>query len=288
MTRPTSPTLSRRWIAREMKRLRLQADLQQAEVAKALGCRVPKVSLMESGTRPVQEQDLKKLLDLFDVPAADHQLYFDQLANAQEKAWWEHYDETIVPGWFGEFIGLEQGAKRIRAYQPAIIYGLLQTREYTEALLRAGADEASEEKISRQAELRQARQARFLGSGVQELKVVLDEAALHRVVGDRDVMRRQLEQVIDICSSHPLVSLRVAPFDQGSPYEAGYGAFTILTSPLPRDPGVVYMEHRSSASYLETLGDINVYSLLFARVSDLALSEGESMAMLRKQARSYS
>lgn len=288
MTRPTSPTLSRRWIARELRRWRTEADLQQGDVAKVLGCRVPKVSLMESGARLVQEDDLKKLLDHFDVPPADHQLYFDQLTNAHRRGWWEHHDETLVPEWMSEFIGFEDGALRIRAYQPAVMHGLLQTHEYALALYRAGVLEFSEERIARLVDLRRLRQAHFRANEGQELAVVLDEAVLHRVVGGREAMRRQLEHVVDLCRSDPTVSVRVTPFDGGSAYEAGYGAFTILTSPLPRDPGVVYVEHRAGSSVFDSLGDIDVYSRLHAHLTESALSPDESLAMLRNQAKQYS
>lgn len=280
MTRPTSPTLSRRWLARELRRWRTEADLQQADVAKALGCRVPKVSLMESGTRPVQEEDLKKLLDFFDVAASDHQLYFDELANAHEKGWWEHYDDTLVPDWLAKFIGFEDGANLIRIYQPAVMHGLLQSRGYTTALIRSGPVGVSEEKIRRQVDLRQVRQKRF-ADGTQDLAVVLDEAVLHRMVGDVEVMRAQLEAVVNLVQTNSRVSLQVLPFVHGGAWEAGYGAFTILTSPLRGDPGVVYIENRAGATFLEGLNQIDVYSQLFAHLSQLALPGEESLEMLR-------
>src|SRR6266545_3780154 len=184
MTRTTSPTVSRRWLAREMKRLREEAGFSQARVAKALGCQVPKISLMENEQRPVHDDDLKKLLVLFDVPADDHPQYLAEAANAHKKAWWERYDDYTMPEWLATFVGLEQGAERLRAYQPALIHGLLQTSEYATGIYRGLTGDWSEERIRRYVQLRRRRQQILLRDvDPPDLWVILDEAALRHVVG---------------------------------------------------------------------------------------------------------
>jgi transcriptional regulator with XRE-family HTH domain len=287
----TSPTVSRRWLALEMRRLREERNLSQRAVAKALGCQVPKVSLLENAKRPLQEADLKTLLELFKVPTEDHQQYFDELQNAHEKGWWEFYDEDTVPEWYGHFIGLEQGADRIRAYQPAIIHGLLQTAEYASEIYRDNASGGlSEEKVARLVEVRNRRQRRLREAAIPapQLLVVLDEVALRRVVGSREIMQGQLEHVVELCEARENVTVQVVPFDRGGAYEATLGAFTILGFPFVSDPGTVYRERRSGADFLDSLLEIDDHSLIFGRLSErLALSARESLEMIRETAESY-
>jgi transcriptional regulator with XRE-family HTH domain len=289
MSSTSSPTVSRRWLALEMRRLREERRLPQARVAKALGCQVPKVSLMETGQRPLQDDDLLKLLDLFEVPGGERSQYLEELKNARKRGWWEDgkNEQTALPD-FGRFVGLEQGAERLRAYQPALFHGLLQTPDYARALFRESTAELSEERIQRFVDLRQLRQE-VLRRTVDPLTllVVLGEAALRHVVGGVDVMCVQLEHVVNLCHARKNISVQVIPFDRGGAYEAGHGAFTVLTFPFSTDSGVVYMEHRANSVYLESFEDIDNYSLLFQRLSEMALTPAESLELVLACAKEY-
>jgi transcriptional regulator with XRE-family HTH domain len=290
MSSTSSPTVSRRWLALEMRRLRLQARMPQAKVAKALGCQVPKISLMENGGRLVREEDLKILLELFDVPDDAREPYVDEAANARERGWWElePYDnEDTVPPHLGQFLGLEQGAERIRAYQTFVVHGLLQTAEYASALIRGLGLEFSEEKIDRLVGLRLLRQDVVRASGGTRLWVIMDEAALRHLVGSRAVMRAQLDHVVDLAHAHENVTVQVVPFDRSGAYRAGYGPFTILSFSFRTDPGLVYMEHREGAQFLDGRGEIDSYSVLFRQLSELALTPEGSLAMLGASAREF-
>jgi transcriptional regulator with XRE-family HTH domain len=290
MTRTTSPTVSRRWIALEMKRLRQQAGLSQAAVAKALGCQVPKVSLMENGQRPVHDDDLRTLLDLFDVSDDTRQHYIDESKNAHEKGWWEQppYDEHTIPPWYSRFIGLEQGAARIRAYQPAVIHGLLQTPEYATELFMDTPQGGSAEKIARLVDVRRRRQ-RVLETSTNppELCVILDEAATRRLVGSPEAMSRQLRHLVSLCRANSNITVLVVPFESGGAYEAACGPFTILDFGFTDHPSLVYRERRSASEFLDSLVEIDDHSLMFERLTDLALSPRESLRMLSVGAERY-
>ena len=287
MSSTSSPTVSRRWLALEMRRLREERRLPQARVAKALGCQVPKVSLMENGKRPLQEADLKTLLELFDVPHESHAQYFAELQTAHERGWWEFYDEETVPDWLAQFIGLEQGASRIRAYQPAIVHGLLQTPDYIAGLFRDNIAELSEEKIARLVDIRRRRQHMLRSGAATHVWVILDEAALRHVVGSRETMRDQLEHVIDLCVANEGIVVQAIPFDRGAAYEAALGAFTVLSFPFGTDPGVVYRERQKGADFLDSLLELDDHSVRFQRLAELALSPKDSLALLRASARAY-
>jgi transcriptional regulator with XRE-family HTH domain len=272
-----------------MRRLRETADLSQRAVAKALGCQVPKVSLMENGKRPLQEGDLKTLLEVFDVPDDDHQQYFDELQNAHERGWWEFYDEDTVADWYADFIGLEQGAERIRAYQSAVIHGLLQTPAYATALYQDPIARLNEEKVARLVDVRRRRQRVLRGDGdLRRLAVVLDEAALRHVAGDSRVMREQLDHVVELCESNDRIAVRIVPFDRGGGASAAaYGPFTMFKFTFETDPGLVYKELVSGSVFLDSLPELDKHSMMFERLSELALPPEESLAMLRASAKEY-
>jgi hypothetical protein len=242
---------------------------------------------MENEERPLHDQDLKSLLELFEVPDEDRSRYFDELRNAQERGWWELYDENTVPGWYTRFIGLEQGAEHIRAYQPAVVHGLLQTREYSAALFREGTSDLNVEMIARRTEVRLRRQ-KMLRNGPR-LEVLLDEAVLRHVVGTKKIMKAQLEHLAALCRANELVTVQVVPFDHGGATAAAHGPFTLLTfgEGGGAENSIVYRERHSGAEFFDSLAEIDGHSLLFQRLSSLALSSDETLEVLERSAEDY-
>jgi transcriptional regulator with XRE-family HTH domain len=274
-------------MAFEMKRLRQEAGLSQADVAKVLDCQVPKISLIESGQRNVQADDLHKLLELFDVPADRRPTYLDAPTHMRRKGWWERYGQPTLQEWFELYVGLEHGAERLRTFHPTIVYGLLQTPEYAAACMRGITAAQSPERIDRRVEIRTQRQSvLWRDEDPLRLWAVLDEAALRRAVGGPDVMRAQLTYLADILEEHDHITVQVIPFEAGA-YDANYSPFTILTFPWPNDPGMVYIEHRLSALYLDSFAVVDAHSQVFEQLCALALSPGRSIDMIRNAAEGY-
>jgi transcriptional regulator with XRE-family HTH domain len=292
MTQTSTPTVWQRWLALELRRLRQEADLSQADVARALDCHVPKISLIESTERTdrtVQETDLQKMLTLFEVPQDKQATYFDAVDHARDKGWWDGYSEHTIPGWHKRFIGLEQGAERLRSYQTAIFHGLIQTPEYAAAILRSGmAETMSEEKVARLVNLRIRRQeALWREHDPLQLSAIVDEAALRHLVGGRETMQAQLEYVADVVKKNELVTVQVIPFERGAAFDANYGPFTLLSFHSATDPGVTYIEYRSGAFFLDSIPEVDQHSKIFQQLQSLALPPDESMDMLSRTANEY-
>jgi transcriptional regulator with XRE-family HTH domain len=293
MTQPSSPTVWRRWMAFELRRLRQDAGLSQADVAKHLGCKVPKISLIESGQRNVQEDDLHRLLSFYEVPDGERSGYLEAARAGRKKGWWERYSQHTMPPWLEPQVGFEQGAERARTYHPTIITGLLQIREYAAAVLRRGVPDTSQEKVERQVELRLKRQeALWRDADPLHLWAVMDEAVLHRVVDSRETMRAQLAHILDVVDKHRHVTVQIVPFERGA-YDQTYVPFVILNFPRSTepgaayDPGVVYIEHRSHSVHLDALSDIDQHSQAFERLCALALPPDESIDLIRNVAEVY-
>ncbi|MGH3493531.1 MAG: helix-turn-helix domain-containing protein [Sciscionella sp.] len=282
-----SPTVWRRWLAFELSRLRREAGLEQKDVARALRCTVTKVSYIENAERPAVLRDLDEvLLPLYNVPKDRWSTYLQAARDSRRKGWWESFRTDAVPPWLSLYIGLEQGAEQLRIYDAQLITGVLQTEEYTNAIVRRGTAELTEDQIAQRVEFRSSRRA-VLDRGADPLRlwVVLDEAALRRVVGNRTIMREQLNHLVD-AAEQAKVTLQVLPFDHGA-HPGMQGPFTILDFPWSTDPGVVYIEHRSGAFYLEETAEIKAHTVAFEHLCALALSPDESVTIIQNIAKEY-
>jgi transcriptional regulator with XRE-family HTH domain len=283
-----SPTVWRRWLASELRRMRGEAGLEQKQVAQALRCTVTKVSYFENAQRPVVPRDLDEiLLPLYSVPEDRWALYLEAAELARRKSWWEEYGEDVLPEWFARFVGFEQGASELRTYEPQFVTGLLQTPQYTAALMRGGHTQLSEDQIARSVELRTRRQAVvFRETNPLRSSVVLDEAVLRRAAGGPRVMKAQLQHLVAV-AQRPNVTVQVLPFSRGAHSGIGSG-FTILTFPWPTDPGVVYVESGWSAGvYLEEPHEIEDHRQIFERLCFLSLDPDASIALMRDLAKEY-
>lgn len=283
-----SPTVWRRWLACELRRMRAEAGLEQKQVARALRCTVTKVSYFENAQRPVVPRDLDEiLLPLYGVPREEWAPYLDAAERARKKGWWEAYDDDVLPDWFQRFVGFEQGASELRTYEPQFVSGLLQTADYMAALTRGSPVELTEQQVRRRIELRMRRQE-VLTRHPDPLHcwVVLDEAALRRAAGGPQVMHAQLDHLVDV-AQRPNVNLQVLPFSRGAHPGIGSG-FTMLRFPWKTDHGVVYLESGWSAGvYLEEPHEIEDHTLIFERLSVLSLGPDASIAMVRELAKEY-
>lgn len=287
MVGTSSPTVLRRWIASELRRLRESLGLSQADAARFLRCQVPKISLIESNQRHVREADLKKLLTLYEVPEVEWDYYLTVAQRSRAKGWWEQYDERTVPQAFAYYLGLEQGAERLRVYHPALIHGLLQTREYAEAVLEHTPNGLSPEWIHRVVALRQRRQIALRRSrNPLHLSAVVDESALRRVLGGPKVMQEQLEHLVELVEQYANVTVQLMPFDRGA-VSAG---FSIISFPWA-DDSVVFTEHQDrdqgAVTNLESVEAVDAHSYCFERLSALALSPDESKEVLLQAAADY-
>jgi transcriptional regulator with XRE-family HTH domain len=280
--RPSPPTVWRRWLAFELRRLREEAGLSQQQAAQECRWSAGRIGYIENAQQPLIEDDLQKLLTLYRVPPERWGAYLSAAAE-QQRGWWQRQGDGTVPPWLSLFVGLERGASVMRSYEAVVIPGLLQTREYAAATVRADfvphtdgqVDELTTVRIARQGVL--ARRERPL-----RLWSVIDEAALYRVAGGPEVMAAQLDHVVAM-GRRPNVTIQVLPYAAGvNPY--AFGPFRLLDFPWPTDPGVVYVEHRDGAIFLEEPHEVTAHALVFQHLASLALPPEASAGVLRERA----
>jgi transcriptional regulator with XRE-family HTH domain len=277
MATEQSPTVRRRRLALELRRLREAARLTCEEVAEHLECSASKISRVETGRVSVSPRDVRDMLELYNVPAQQRDSLVQLARDSRQKGWWHAYSDTIHPQ-FATYVGLESAASEIRVYEVNLMPGLLQTEDYARTIIKAGTMHGSQEDVERQVSLRMARQPALTRAEPPMLWTVLDEAALRRWVGGTELMRAQLEHVLEL-SSLKNVAMQVIPFGAGA--HPGMGRpFVILGFPERIDTDVVYLEDLTSAFYLEDVEEVDRYNVFFNHLRATALSFEDSAALV--------
>jgi transcriptional regulator with XRE-family HTH domain len=285
---PVSPSLRRRRLAAELRRLRDQSGQSISDVAEKLGWQGSKISRIETRQLGVTAPDLRKLLDAYEVEDEAYRRTLAEMGRrANERGWWQSYPRHVVPSEYGDLITVEAEAATIRSYQPEAVPGLLQTAGYARAVIRAGRKSDTVAEIGRRVEVRLERQhvLKRTDPPPPRVQVVLNEAVLRRRVGGPDVMREQLEYMM--AERDPAnVTVQVLPFDTGA-HPSMVGPFTMMTFLDPGDLGVVYLEHPTGSLFLETPEELRAYEEFWDEIQGSAYSPDDTRTFLKTYSLRY-
>jgi transcriptional regulator with XRE-family HTH domain len=276
------PTVLRIALGTQLRRLREASGLTTAQAADAIRATPSKISRLENGRSSARQRDIADLLTLYGVTEQGEQEQMLVLTRqAAIPGWWHPYND-VLPRWLELYIGLEEAASVIRSYEVQFVHGLLQTEDYARAVIGIAHVGEPAEEIDRRVSLRMRRQRLLTRPGAPQLWAVADEAALRRSPHGPEVMRRQLEHLLEL-TALPNVTVQVIPFHSGAHAAAG-GPFTILRFPELDLPDVVYLEQLNSALYLdqpdEVTGYLTVMSQLCVQAAPVAASKDIMRALL--------
>ncbi|MFE1914443.1 helix-turn-helix domain-containing protein [Streptomyces anandii] len=277
-----SPTARRRRLSIELKKLREKHALTCAQVGAALEWSGSKVNRMETGSGRVQPSDIDALCRFYDTGDELREFLKSLARQAKTRGWWQVHGSG-VPEWFSIYIGLEQDASTLRQYQSEVLPGLVQTEAYARELHTCGSY-MSPEDIDRAVRVRLERQSMLSGPGAPDCWFIVSEGAVRRVVGDREVMRAQLERVLEVVDA-PSVTLQVLPFDAGTCPTTG--PFTMLGFPDPEDPDIVYRDGITDAMYLEGEPHVREYTRAFDELRAAALSPRRTTQLIKSVVKEY-
>ncbi|MFD4131366.1 helix-turn-helix domain-containing protein [Streptomyces goshikiensis] len=274
-----SPTVRRRRLGAELRRLRRAAGMTTQQVAGRLLVSQSKISLLETGRRAINPRDVRDVCELYEV--TDPALVASLMRMAKEsgrQGWWVAYGD--VP--YSVFVGMETEAASIHSYEPLVIPGLLQTPAYAAAVIRETNPHITAGEAATRLEVRLRRQHRAHHPARSlRLWVVLDESALHRAVG-AGIMREQLEH-LNRLSAQPHITVQVLTHAAGA-HPGVSGQFSILTFP-DSDAGVVYLERFTSDLYLEKPADRRPYQFMYDHLQAQALGPEQSRSFIRDAVR---
>jgi DNA-binding XRE family transcriptional regulator len=261
---PGGPTVRRMLVGSRLRRLRMEAGISREQAGEAIRASEWKIHRLENGQVGFKERDVVDLLTLYGVgDPGEVAAVVGMALEANDTGWWHQYGD-VLPQWFRAYVDLEQAAVIIRAYEGQFVPGLLQTDDYARSVMGRGLEEEPED-IERRVELRAARQAVLTRPDPPRLWAVIDEAALRRPVGSPEIMRTQIERLIE-ATRLPNVTLQVLGFRAGA-HPAMVGAFSILRFADADLPDVVYLEHLTGAIYLDKREDVRQYLHVMETVS---------------------
>jgi len=272
------PTVPRMLVGIELHRFRDAAGITPEQAAYEIRASRSKISRMENGLVRFKERDVTDLLTLYGI--TDEQVR-DRLVTLARQAntpgWWSKYGD-IMADWFESYLGLETAASVIRTFELQFVHGLFQTEDYARAVTLLGHTAAPADEIDRRVSLRLKRQDLLTSPHPPQVWSVLDEGALRRPVGGRQVMRAQLSRLAEVTRLRH-VTIQVVPFDRGGHAAAG-GSFTVLRFSEPEVPDVVYLEHLTSALYLDKLEDVDHYLEVMNHLSTEALTPAQTLKFI--------
>jgi transcriptional regulator with XRE-family HTH domain len=279
---PTSPTVRRRRLGAELRRLRERADLTGDDVARRVRWSASKVSRIENAQTTPRVSDIKKLLALYGIEGRDADELLALAQEASDKGWWETYSPTLPPE-YSALIGMEAEAKSASSWAAQTIPGLLQTADYAREVTNGYLERIAPvppSETRRRVEVRLARQQVLTRDNPLELRAVLDQSVLYRRFGNRDVMNSQIKKLLDL-SGRANISLRILPLD--GPHPIGTGAFVLLQFGDVHHvthQDVVYIENLTGSRYVEEEDEVYRYRRSFDRLTELALDEAKSREVL--------
>lgn len=278
-----NPTVRRRRLGQELRRLRELKGMTAEEVAERLLVSQSKISRLENGRRSISQRDVRDLCGVYEVE--DHRIVeslMQMAKDSRQQGWWHAFGD--IP--YSVYIGLETDAESLRVYEPQVVPGLLQTRGYAEALINGALPEAPPNDIEKRVTVRARRQDRITAPE-QPLRLwaVIDESALRRMVGGKQVMIEQLEQLVEL-SHLPHVTVQVLPFDMGA-HPGINGQYAILEFPDAADSSVVYIEGVTSDLYLEKAHDVQRYSVMYEHLRAQSLNVEQSRIFIGEIAKEY-
>jgi transcriptional regulator with XRE-family HTH domain len=270
-------------LGQELRRLRELKGMTAEEVAERLLVSQSKISRLENGRRSISQRDVRDLCGVYEVEDVRIVDSLMQMAkDSRQQGWWHSFGD--IP--YSVYIGLETDAASLRVYDPQVVPGLLQTRQYAEALITGALPESAPADVEKRVQVRLRRQERISAAeNPLRLWAVLDEAALRREVGNKQVMIGQLEGLIEM-SQLPHVTVQVIPFAMGA-HPGVSGQYAILEFPDAADSSVVYIEGVTSDLYLEKAQDVQKYSVMYEHLRAQALNADQSREFISDVAKEY-
>lgn len=279
MAATPSPTVRRKRLGIELRRLREQRGLTCEDVGQRLDCSGTRISRIETSRISARPGDVRELLELYGVTGSEADSLVQLARDARRKGWWHTYGQ-VLPHWFEAYIGLEAEATKQRDFQPMVIPGLFQTEDYARAMLRAAPNAGRIGDIDQQVALRMARQEVLTQDNPPDLWVVLSESVLRVQVSGPATMRTQLRRLIDL-SEQPNITLQVLPFSTAALVHP-ISPFTILGFPDTADPTVVYLEHLTGSLFIEGKEEVHRYTVVFDHLRAEALGTSQSVDLIER------
>jgi transcriptional regulator with XRE-family HTH domain len=276
-----SVSVRSRLIGASLREYREQAGRTIADAAQLLDCDRSKISRIETGTRGISPEELRKLLDDYAADPGGYEA-LDALATAgATRGWWDDFRALLTPG-YRDIMATEHAATHIAIYAPVGIPELLHAEDYARALAAAGSGTMSAAAQARAVAATLARQRAILIARPTEVTVIVAATALRQKAGETAVMRGQMHYLAELAAVHPRVTIQLLPLTASLHAAGGSGTFSILRFSHDPAPMLVLAGGPGGGTVLDNQDSVAAYDLALARLRSLALTPYESARWLRR------
>jgi transcriptional regulator with XRE-family HTH domain len=284
-----NPSVRRRRLAAELRRLRERAGITGDKASERLGWSGSKLSRIENNKIGVKQEDLRLLLDLYRVGETHRSEVLALARESAEVAPAEDAAAASYPAPYAEFVHAEAEAIRLWTWEPQIVPGLLQTKSYAREVIRGWYEmfRLPPTDLEVRVGARITRQQLLTRKEPPELSAIIDESVIYRRFGDSSIMRDQLERLAE-ASEMPNVELRVLAL--GGHHPIGTGTFVYMQFSQKHDVplhDIVSVEQLNSEHYIEDVTATNEYRVTFERLKSEALGTAESRDLIARTAREH-
>ena len=278
-----SPLLQRRRLRTELRTARLNKELTQEQVARAMEWSLSKMNRIEKAKTGISTNDLKVLLPLYGITDKKRtQELLDLARAARQPGWWRQYSD-VAPGRLLELIDFESAASAVHQFETTFVPGILQTEEYASAILQEfHSGNMPDENVRKLVELRTRRRDLLVGADAPKFSFVLDESVVHRVVGNPAATSKQFRHLVSTAEL-PGVTIQIVPFTAGLHPGMG-GAFEVVEFDDTDDENIVYFEDQRGDFISDDPAEASRYLKAFHLIEEKSLAPADSVALLRKAA----
>ncbi|WP_021596702.1 helix-turn-helix domain-containing protein [Actinomadura welshii] len=285
----TSPFVRRRRLGAELRTLREQSGMTADELARRIYRSRMTISKLENARCRPDIGDIVKIMKILGVTGDRFDALFKIACDAAERGWWDNYGDAMGPRQ-RMYADLESGATSIRGYNQFGVPGILQTSEFSLALIELDkADGPLDYHPDRMMAARRQRQEIALGANGPSYELVLDEFVIRRLAVPASVMSRQLAYLIEKATNEPRLTVHVLPID--ARVEGGFLArstFSIYTFPDEQDPQVAVADTVNTDVAHTDEPEVARYVELYRRLRDASLSAVSSLTLLEQAAKRLS
>lgn len=270
-----SPTLRRRELASQLRDLRKQSGRTVEDVARELLCSPPKISRIETGVRPASLRDVRDLCTIYGVDDSLRDRLMGLAREAKQQGWWNKYEDIAID----RLIGLEIEAAQVSSYESCVIPWMFQTKEYARAVIRGSLPRIDDHVLDERVAARITRQEIITRESPPHFWSLVDESSLRRRVGSNQIMRDQLNGMVDLAAI-PNMTLQVVPFGLGA-HPGLDNTFEFLEFQSGQPP-VVYLENMAGGLYLESVSDVDRYKEALMHLRAGALDPESSVSLIEQ------
>ncbi|MEC3891830.1 helix-turn-helix domain-containing protein [Nocardiopsis sp. LDBS1602] len=274
MPEPEIP-VRRRYLISRLKALRTSAGLTHARVAETLGWDRGKLNRLEQGRfRRLNTADIMALTSLYGATGEEAELLVQIARDSKKVNWWYRYSDLFP----GPFLALEAEAEKCEEFAALVVPGLCQTRDYMQSLMASSLDvTVPRDEVEARLRVRAERQRSILErEHPPRLWYILDESVLRRQVGGQDVMRGQIQHLLEL-GQRPTIDIQILPYEVGAHAATGFAFLNFYFAGTDR---VTYIETDRDGLYVEESAQLERYSLVFDRLQGSALSVEDSTRFL--------